>query len=330
MKLRQLSNLAFLSLFISLAVILTGGFPVLAQRARLNVRVSSERAKSITIHWDHVEPNPFYAIHYRRADSRSPESAFAGNTVANSFTLTGLARGTTYRIEVDGGFYVGSVTASTLRSTGDDDDEGDSFTPPPVTCPHLPARVIVTGFVENTQCQMVGDVVIAGQPELEARGFIDAVDLWSYVNGGVEVCFHNDGWLVFLDAAYAPRLATELDHSHRDGMTCGVIDRPGTVVLLAAGAPNAPTTHGAVPPVTQPGNLTLPTFDAIPLHDCQIKLVETLFLRDAPGGEIIGLVWLNSEVPAFEINGFWYKIEFEGTTGYISRYYREVLRGGCG
>ena len=75
---------------------------------------------------------------------------------------------------------------------------------------------------------------------------------------------------------------------------------------------------------------TLPTFETIPLVDCQIKLVETLFLRAEPAGEIIGLVWLNSEVPAFEINGYWYRVEFEGVTGYISRFHRKVLRGGCG
>ena len=82
--------------------------------------------------------------------------------------------------------------------------------------------------------------------------------------------------------------------------------------------------------LAKPLRRPLPTFNAIPLSDCLIKLVETLFLRADPAGEIIGLVWLNSEVPAFEINGFWYKVEFEGKTGYISRYHRKVLRGGCG
>ena len=49
----------------------------------------------------------------------------------------------------------------------------------------------------------------------------------------------------------------------------------------------------------------------------------------SPAGEIIGLVWLYSEVPVFETNGDWYKVEFEGKIGYISRNYRRVLRGGC-
>ena len=201
----------------------------------------------------------------------------------------------------------------------DDDDAEESpentYKPPPVTCPYLPSRVVVSGYAKRSQCQMVGEVVI-GKTGLIGRGFIDAVDVWSYVNGGLEVCFRNSGWLVFLDATYLQRKVMELEHYHRDGMTCGRIDRIGTVVLLERAAPPA---EGA-----------LPLFDPIPLSDCQIKLAETLFLRAEPAGEIIGLVWLNSEVPAFEINGYWYKVEFEGKTGYISRYHRKVLRGGCG
>ncbi len=204
----------------------------------------------------------------------------------------------------------------------EDEEEPEVYRPPDVTCPHLPTRVAVFGFVVNTQCQMVGEVVIGKHPELMQRGFIDAVDIWSYVNGGLEVCFRNEGWPVFLDAAYAPRIAMELQPTYRDGMTCGEIDGAGTVVLLASGPASAP--------VTQPTQYTLPLFDAIPLSECLIKLEETLFLRAEPGGEIIGLVWLNSEVFVSEISGYWYRVEFEGRTGYISRYYRRVLRGGCG
>ena len=198
----------------------------------------------------------------------------------------------------------------------DDDEEEEPYRPPDVTCPHLPPRVVVTGYAENTQCQMV-DAAGIGRMDLIQRGFIDAVDVWSYVNGGLEVCFRNEGWLVFLDAAYTPRMLMELERYHRDGMTCGTIDSAGTVALVSSTAP-------------QYAENTLPVFEAIPLSGCQIKLVETLFLRVEPGGEIIGLVWLNSEVSAFEINGYWYKVEFEGQTGYISRYYRRVLNGGCG
>ncbi len=193
--------------------------------------------------------------------------------------------------------------------------------PRDVTCPHLPPRVAVFGYAVNTQCQMVGEVVI-GKTDLVQRGFIDAVDVWSYVNGGLEVCFRNSGWLVFLDATYLERMVMELEQYTRAGMTCGRIDRIGTVVLLRSAAPVETPTTSETP-------ATLPTFDAIPPSDCMVKLEETLFLRAEPAGEIIGLVWLNSEVPVFEINGDWYKVEFEGTIGYISRLYSRVLYGGC-
>ena len=196
--------------------------------------------------------------------------------------------------------------------------------PTNVTCPYLPPRVVVFGHVTGTQCRMVGAAGV-GRADLIERGVIDAVDVWSYVNGGLEVCFRNSGALVFLDAAYAPRMLMALESFQRDGMTCGRIDRPGTVALLREAATPAPEPQ----PTAEPTENALPLYDSIPQSDCQIKLEETLFLRAEPGGEIIGLVWLFSEVPVFEIHGDWYKIEFQGVTGYISRFYSRVLYGGC-
>ena len=194
------------------------------------------------------------------------------------------------------------------------------------TCPSLPDSIIVLGYEENTQCQVIDEAGI-GRLDLIQRGMVAAVDVWNSVPARVEVCFRNSGSLVFLDAAYAPRMVMNLESYERDGMTCGIIDRAGTVILVASAPPaNTPATQ----PDAQPETVSLPTFEVITLSDCQIKLVETLFLRAAPGGEIIDIVWLNSEVPAFEINGYWYKVEFEGQTGYISRYHRKVLWGNCG
>ena len=182
--------------------------------------------------------------------------------------------------------------------------------------------------MENTRCQVVDERGV-GRSDLIERGVIDALDVWKYVPDNVEVCFSNAGDLVLMDADYAPRMVMELETYERDGMTCAMIDRAGTVVLLASEAPaEAPATVEEPAAVVAP--VALPTFDPIPLVDCQIKLVATLYLRAEPAGQIIGLVWLNSEVPAYEINGYWYKIEFEGVTGYISRYHREVLYGNCG
>ncbi len=319
MNRRQLQRLFRLALFISLAAALLAPLPALAQSGVRNLRAAKISHNSITVKWDATPGFSTYEIFYSPVGSNVDSFELTNGT---SFTIRGLRPQTNYRIVVGYGHLGHSqITVRTAKKT--EPKKVIRYVPPDVTCPHLPPRVVVSDYIENTQCQMVGEVVISGQPDLHERGFIDAVDVWNVMPaGGVEVCFHYHGWLIFLDAAYAPRMVTELDHTHRDGMTCGRIDRAGTVVLLAS----APSLR----PVTQPAENTLPVFEATPLSDCQIKLVETLFLRAEPGGEIIGLVWLNSEVYAFEINGYWYKIEFEGVTGYISRYYREVLRGGCG
>ena len=325
-------------LFIALTAALLSANATLAQA---NLRVTGASSSSISVAWDAVAGITEYTIYYRfPADSNSP--IHAGSTSSTSHTVTGLRSNANYRIELiwietvsqhRSMFHSESVQARTTgsskrsSSSGSSSSGSESSEPdfqraqaPQSNCIHLPSQVAVTGYANSTQCQMVGEVVIA-KTDLLGRGFIDAVDVWSYVPNGVEVCFRNSGWLAFLDADYAPRAVMELESRQRDGMTCGTIDRAGTVVLLAS-APQA-----AAP---QPAENTVPLFEAVPLHDCQIKLVETLFLRASPGGEIIGLVWINSEVPVFEINGYWYRVEFEGKTGYVSRYFRKVLRGGCG
>lgn len=176
---------------------------------------------------------------------------------------------------------------------------------PVSTCRLLPQSVAVLGHNNNTQCRIV-DGAGVGKMNLIRRGLLAAVDVWAYVNGGIEVCFHHPGVMVFLDADYAPRMVSEMETYERDGMTCGAISGHGTVALLPH---PAPTDEAA--------------------ESCQIKLTETLFLRAEPAGEIIGLVWLNSEVPVFETVGQWRQVAFEGQTGYISGAYHRVLRGNC-
>ncbi len=319
---RTLLRIRFIGLVIAaLYLVAIGG---LAQATNGKIRVTDVGEKTISIKWRDVPGVAVYSVFYRSLPYGFEN--LAGVTSGNSFTIKGLQRNIRYSVTVkfNGGAF--KTIARTSLATKDSTPE---WRPVPITCPHLPPRVVVTGYVENTQCQMVSDIVI-GKTDLAPRGFIDAVDVWSYVNGGLQVCFRNNGWLVFLDATYLQRKVMELEHYHRDGMTCGTIDRVGTVVLLERPPPPASAPLAEPPATSESPDVTLPTFEPIPLNDCQIKLVETLFLRAAPAGEIIGLVWLNSEVPAFEINGYWYKIEFEGKTGYISRYHRKVLRGGCG
>lgn len=296
----------------------------LAQAQNRNLWVTDIEDDSIKFSWRKVPGVAEYRIFYSLLHGGF--DIFVGATSGNSFTINGLDPRRRYRITVE---FNGGTFGTIARTSESTSDSVPEWQPLPVTCPHLPPRVVVSGYVEKTQCQMASEIVI-GKTNLVQRGFIDAVDVWSYVNGGLEVCFRNSGWLVFLDATYLQRKVMELEHYHRDGMTCGTIDRIGTVVLLERPAPQAAALQTEPPAPSEAPDVALPAFEPIPLNDCQIKLVQTLFLRAAPAGEIIGLVWLNSEVPAFEINGYWYRIEFEGKTGYISRYHRKVLRGGCG
>ena len=53
---------------------------------------------------------------------------------------------------------------------------------------------------------------------------------------------------MLLDAAYSPRRAMPLNAYQRDGMTCAIIDRAGTVVLLESAAP-LPDASGMAPPL---------------------------------------------------------------------------------
>ena len=108
------SRSAVMVLFIALAVALTGGYSALAQNSGLTLWVSKVRQDYIKLRWDPVGSNTLYVVRFRRANSPSSDLAFAGDTYGNSFVLSGLRRGTEYIIEVDGGFYVGRVTVSTL------------------------------------------------------------------------------------------------------------------------------------------------------------------------------------------------------------------------
>ncbi len=190
--------------------------------------------------------------------------------------------------------------------------------PAPETCPDMPQSIVVIGYVANTQCQQVSMAGI-GRMDLINLGIANTVDIWGIVPGSVDICFQQSGYLVFLDAAYAPRMLQPLLSFERDDMTCGRIDRAGTVILL----------HNPYPFETPLVPASAPAAATESSPSCHIKLTEALFLREAPAGRIISIVWLNSEAPVYETDGDWYKIAFEGQTGYISRDYSRILRGDC-
>ena len=63
-------------------------------------------------------------------------------------------------------------------------------------------------------------------------GYLAALDVYGYVEQGVEVCFPQLGRVIFLDARTIPRAITTLPATVRDGMTCVYLNSPGSLVLL--------------------------------------------------------------------------------------------------
>ena len=63
-------------------------------------------------------------------------------------------------------------------------------------------------------------------------GYLAALDVYGYVEQGVEVCFPQAGRVIFLDAQTMPRAIVPLESTVRNGMTCVSINSPGSLVLL--------------------------------------------------------------------------------------------------
>ena len=104
-----------------------------------------------------------------------------------------------------------------------------------VTCPALSQFGIAVhatyGLASGVQCQRLDGGGIGIQSIVEA-GFIDAVDIWGYVEQGVEVCFPQAGRLLFLDARTMTRAIMPLESTVVNGTTCASIASPGSIVLL--------------------------------------------------------------------------------------------------
>ncbi len=207
----------------------------------------------------------------------------------------------------------GSASSSGSSGSGGNERRTSvSTASPPPLLDYVDHSVVVA---ENAFFQPVTGGGI-GNSTVIARGVVSATDVWGMVPPGTRVCFIGrlGSAVAFLDANTSPRALSWLDYYIDGHDTC--VDLPGAGTVVLTGPMSAPA-----PPA--------PAVDVLPPATCQIKLTETLFLRAQPAGEIIGLVWLYSEVPVYAVEGHWYSIEFEGQYGYISRYHRNVLRGSC-
>ncbi len=198
----------------------------------------------------------------------------------------------------------GLVFDSSEDDEGDDGSESDGESSASAALPtaivvaqtlnELPDEIVVRYWQLGAQGRRVGATEISDVAVI-AQGVVDAIDLWGYVTPGIEVCFRRPGaGLVFLDAGTAPRTKIPWLGYPSNGMTCTVVDRPGTLVLLAGASPSS-----------------------VLLSGCLVELTEILNFREAPWGAIIQVLPSGIRLTALEYADGWYKVDFYGRQGWI-------------
>ncbi|MCY4061609.1 MAG: SH3 domain-containing protein [Chloroflexi bacterium] len=175
------------------------------------------------------------------------------------------------------------------------------------------------GLFSGVQCQEINASGIGIQSVLDA-GFVKAVDVWGYVEQGVQVCFDAAGPMVFLDAATAPRTVQAIETFRVGAQTCTSIWRPGSVILLVS-----QTSAYSWPAATaQPLLLPSPT----PAPQCLGASTAAVNLRDAPMGSRIGGIYPSETVNVLASEAGWYQVEYLGLVGWVSAQYLS-LNGEC-
>ena len=141
-----------------------------------------------------------------------------------------------------------------------------------------------------------------GIPSVLDLGFLDAVDVWSNIGGGYEVCFPQIGRIIFLDAATSPRTVMEIEYVERDGYTCASMDRAGTLVLVRT-VDNGDSTPS----------------DEQPLANCTITTTHRLNLRDAADGAVgQWVIPANQTLLAFARTESWFKAVYNENADWVS------------
>lgn len=225
---------------------------------------------------------------------------------------------------IQGNSNICDLSAEELVTGGDSVDI--NLTPPPVvqTCATLPggsAAVTATfGLASGVQCQQLGASGIGIQSIIDA-GFIAAVDVWGYVEQGVEICFPQLGSLTFLDAATSPRTVSTIQSYGDGGNTCTHLTRAGTVVL----APGAPTETSA--PTASPAESAQPavtrTVSGRAQVGCPIIATGHLKLLATPSSEaeILGYVTRGTSMIVVSRAVGWYQVSPGGQTGWVGGKY---------
>ncbi len=188
-------------------------------------------------------------------------------------------------------------------------------TPGISSCLTLPG-IVTYNITESTQCQRL-DAVGIGNAEIAAAGFVDAINVWSWILPGTKICFEAEGSAFkFIDTTALPRVVYDLPATNENGLTCGIIDRPGNLILLP----------GARPPAAQ---MQAPAPQEAALSGCMVRTQYILNFRASPGGDVIRAIPFNATLTAVARTADWFKVDFHGVKGWISADFVEPI-GTCG
>ena len=209
-----------------------------------------------------------------------------------------------------------AATGVTSKSATASSDEA-RMAPMPTTCLSLLPSIIVSGptVTRGTECQRI-DAAGIGIAQIVNAGFIDAVDVWSYLGAGVQICFrdHSSGSFLFLDAANAPRTPSSLTTYSVADMVCTFIERAGSVILMPSPAP---------PP------LSVAASHQVALENCHVTTHDMLNFRQGPGERVIDILPAGATLTALARAADWFKVDYNGATGWISAAY-VTAQGDCG
>ncbi|MCY4021780.1 MAG: hypothetical protein OXG39_20440 [Chloroflexi bacterium] len=190
------------------------------------------------------------------------------------------------------------------------------------------------GLQSGVQCKRVDAAGIGNQAVVDA-GYIDAYDIYGYVEQGVELCFPRLGSVVFLDAATSPRSRAPVDYFARDGRTCASLNRPGTVVLVPGQPPvivPVESEEVAVEPAVaeQASAGQADTEVASPAGQCLVTTIANLKLRSIPfvDDNVIGYVSRGETLNRIGGNQYWHNVQYYSQVGWISANAKYVVTSG--
>ncbi len=162
------------------------------------------------------------------------------------------------------------------------------------------------GLGSGVNFQRVGAAGIGIQWIIDA-GFLDAIDVWGYVQQGVEVCFTQAGSIIFKDSLTIPAQVYSIPYYANDmGLPCAYITSPGTLILMP-----------------------LEGILSTALTDCMVTALYILNLREEPAGQVIGLVPKDDKLTAISRTPDWFEVDYHGVYGWISAQYVQK-HGDCG